>query len=408
MAERLPILDAEAHVMEPMDLWNRYLEPGFQARAPTFREVKSPGGGDWASEVMSQARFHYACTQAGLDSDKVEQALAMSNPGMTHLELNGELLLGPVARRVWHWGAMQAITNYLPQILAGYDAASHVEALRGMGVERAYLYPSKGLLLFYVDSLDAGLTGALVRAYNDWLRDYCAYDPGFLRGVGALCQHDPEQMVTEVERIASWGWKAVMLRPNPVRGRMLSDPAHERFWTRCEELGISVGLHEGAHARVPTLGSDRFRTHFGMHACSHPMEQMSGLLSLIEGGVLERHPKLRVGILESGCGWLPYWLWRMDAEYAVTGWEVREHVKMKPSDYFRRQCFITCEANEPGIELVVNTVGEGCVLFGSDFPHSDHPPQIREHATLLMERLTPAVARRVLWDNGARFYEGRP
>lgn len=408
MAKRLPILDAEAHVMEPLDLWNRYLEPGFQARAPTFRKVEDSQGGDWGSEVMSEARFHYACLQAGMDPDKVEQALKLSHPGFQNFELEGELLLGPVAQRIWRWGAMQAMKHYMPQILANYDAASHVETLRGMGVERAYLYPSKGLLLFYVDALDAGLTGALVRAYNDWLREYCAHAPDFLRPVGALSQHDPEQMVAELERVASWGWKAVMLRPNPVKGRMPSHPTHERFWTRCEELGIAVGLHEGAHARVPTLGSDRFRTHFGMHACSHPMEQMSALLSLIEGGVLERHPRLRVGLMESGCGWLPYWLWRMDAEYEAMGWEVREHVRMKPSDYFRRQCFITCEATEPGIELVIDTVGEGCVLFGSDYPHSDHPPHVREHAALLVERLKPTAARRLLWDNGCRFYGERP
>jgi uncharacterized protein len=406
MAERLPILDAEAHVMEPLDLWDRYLEPAFQSRAPRVRKADSDRSGDWAREVLSDARFFYACQQAGLDPDTVQQAITKTRPGFHQFELDGELLLGPVARKIWTWGAVRSLMQYLPQVVAGYDPASHVNTLRGMGVERAYLYPTKGLLLFAVDSLDPELTAALVRAYNDWLREYCAYDPGFLRPVGALCQHDPKQMIAELERVASWGWKAVTLRPNPYRGRMLSDPAHEPFWKRCEELNIAVGLHEGSHAKVPTLGSDRFQTHFGMHACSHPMEHMSAVLSLIEGGVLERHPRLRVGILESGCGWLPYWLWRMDAEYAGMEWEVRENVKMKPSDYFRRQCFITCEASEPGIELVVDTVGEDCVIFGSDYPHSDHPPHIREDAELITRRLSPTAARKLLWDNGCRFYDG--
>ena len=120
--------------------------------------------------------------------------------------------------------------------------------------------------------------------------------------------------------------------------------------------------------------------------------------------MLERHPGLRVGFLESGCGWLPYWLWRMDGEYEAMGWEVREQVRMKPSDYFRRQCFITCEPTEPGIEGVIDLVGEGCVLFGSDYPHFDHPPHTRENADLLIRRLSPSAARRLLWDNGLRFY----
>ncbi|WNG13940.1 amidohydrolase family protein [Cystobacter fuscus] len=407
MASQLPILDSEAHVIEPLDLWNKYLEPAFQSRAPTFREAQRSQGEEGMSDVVNQARFHYACARQGLSPEAVQRALDLSSPGFHNMEIDGELLLGPVAQRVWHRGAMQALVHYLPQMLAGYDAASHVDTLRAMGVERAYLYPTKGLFLFAVDSLEPALTAALVRAYNDWLREFSAHAPEFLRGVGALCQHDPEQMVSELERIASWGWKAVMLRPNPVRGRMLSDPAYERFWTRCEALDVAVGVHEGTHARVPTLGSERFQTHFARHVCSHPLEQMTALLALIEGGVLERHPRLRVGFLEAGCGWLPYWLSRMDAKYADVKWEVRDNVRMKPSDYFRRQCFITCEANEPGIELVIDMVGEGCVLFGSDYPHVDHPPRIREDSALLVERLTPAVARRVLWDNGCRFYEGR-
>ena len=405
MTRSLPILDAEAHVVEPMDLWTRYLDPAFRARAPTYR-VPEPQAVDAHAELMSKARFYYACDRAGLDADAVQRALDKTSPGFHHLELEGELLLDPIARRVWNRGAMHSIMHYLPQLLAGHDAASHVKTLQDMGVERAYLYPTKGLFLFAVDSLEPTLAAALVRAYNDWLKEFCAHDPGFLRGVGAVCQHDPEQMVTELERIASWGWKAVVLRPNPVKGRTLSAPAHERFWTRCEELGIAVGIHEGTHSRLPTLGNDRFQTHFGRHICSHPLEQMTALLSLIEGGVLERHPRLRVGFLEAGCGWLPAWLWRMDTKWADMKWEVSEHVRLKPSDYFRRQCFITCEASEPGVEQVVQSYGEGCLIFGSDYSHVDHPPHVREDALRLMERLTPPVARKVLWDNGCRFYEG--
>lgn len=406
MTQPFPIIDVEAHVMEPMDLWDRFLEPAFRARAPRYRQPEKTGM-DWGEDILNKARFHYACEKAGLDADQVQTVLDKYSPGFHNTELEGELLLDPVARRVWNRGAVQSLVHYLPQMLAGYDAASHVKTLRGMGVERSYLYPTKGLFLFAVDSLDAGLSGALVRAYNDWLKEFRAYDPDFLRGVGAVNQHDPEQMVTELERVASWGWKAVLLRPNPVKGRMLGHPAHEPFWTRCEELGMAVGLHEGTHSRLPTHGTDRFQTHFARHVCSHPMEQMTGLLSLIEGGVLERHPRLRVGLLEAGCGWLPAWLHRMDAKWADLKWEVAENVRMKPSDYFRRQCFITADAGEPGVELVVQLYGEGCLLYGSDYSHADHPPHVREDATLLVERLTPPVARKVLWDNACRFY-GEP
>src|SRR6185436_16183227 len=98
---------------------------------------------------------------------------------------------------------------------------------------------------------------------------------------------------------------------------------------------------------------DRFQTRFAQHACSHPMEMMMALLDLIERGVLERHPDLRVAFLEAGCGWLPYWLWRLDEEYHHLSGEVHENVRMLPSEYFRRQCFVSADPGEPLLPEIV-------------------------------------------------------
>jgi predicted TIM-barrel fold metal-dependent hydrolase len=211
-------------------------------------------------------------------------------------------------------------------------------------------------------------------------------------------------MVSQLQQIADFGWKAVYLRPNPTKGRLLSDPVYEPFWTECERLGIAVGIHEGTHSRLPTTGADRFNTRFALHACSHPMEQMMALLALIEGGVLERHPHLRVGFLESGCGWLPYWLWRLDHVYEDVHWEVADNVKIKPSEYFRRQCFISIEPDELYLTEIVDYIGYDNLIFGSDYPHVDHKPSIVADAVALEERLTKAIVKKILWDNPARFY----
>jgi uncharacterized protein len=187
-----------------------------------------------------------------------------------------------------------------------------------MGVDIAFLYPSIGLWILAIDTMTPQLAGAFTCAYNNWLRDFSNYEPQILRGVGAINLHAPEEMVTELRRIVEFGWKAIVLRPNPVKGRLLSDPRYENFWGECERLGIAISIHEGTHCRLPSTGANRFNTRFALHACSHPMEQMMAMLALIEGGVLERHPKLRVGFFEAGCGWLPYWLWRMDEEYKLS------------------------------------------------------------------------------------------
>jgi predicted TIM-barrel fold metal-dependent hydrolase len=133
-------------------------------------------------------------------------------------------------------------------------------------------------------------------------------------------------------------------------------------------------VHEATHARVPTAGADRFHTRFAMHACSHPMEQMLAFLALVEGGVLERHPDLHVAFLEAGCGWVPYWLFRLDEEHRQLSWEVKKNVRLLPSEYFRRQCFVSCEAGEPYLDRIIDFIGEDNLLFGSDYPHMDHTP----------------------------------
>lgn len=402
MAKPPRILDADAHVVEPARVWTSSLPRRFRERV----KLQAPERPTlmWAEQVEQRARLILECEQQGLDVDEVEDAIARAEPGVQYLEVDGQPLLPDLARRLWGPFAARAFTRYLPLIRSGFDGASFVEALQGMGVERAFFYPTVFLLLLGVDGLEPRFAVALMRVYNSWLREFCAADPRFLQGVGALCRHDPAAMAREAERVAGWGWKAVTVHPQQVGGRLLSDPVFEPFWTRCEELGIAVGLHGGAHMRLPDAAGSHLHTQFGVHAASNPLQMTLALMTLIEGGVLERHPRLRVGFLEAGCGWLPFWLWRLDSEYEQTGWTVKENVQRKPSEYFARQCFITCEPSEPGIEMVIDKVGEGCVLFSSDFPHLDHPPRIREDASLLVERLGSRLARRILWDNGCRFY----
>jgi predicted TIM-barrel fold metal-dependent hydrolase len=350
-------IDADCHVLEPFYLWENYLETEFK-----------------------------------------DHAL------LQDMTVDGEVITHKISEEVHAEGFRRMIQNHTVSVLKNFDAESQVRAIKRMGVEIAFLYTTVGLWLFAVDTMDAKLAGAFVRAYNNWLRDFCSYDTQILRGVGAINQHAPQEMVPELHRIVEFGWKAVFLRPNPVKGRLLSDPAYEPFWGECERLGVAVSLHEATHARVPTTGADRFNTRFALHACSHPMEHQMALLALIEGGVLERHPKLRVGFLESACGWLPYWLWRLDREYHDLAWEVKDHVKMKPSEYFRRQCFIAMEPSEHYLPEIINYIGADNILLGSDYPHIDYEPTIMKDAVAFEERLSKKVVQKILWDNPARFY----
>lgn len=380
MLQGYHIIDADCHVIEPNEMWEQYLEPEFKRFAPKKQSVTA----ETASRRLMAVEF-------------VE-------PSFKNLVVAGEQIYEKISDEVWAEGVKQVLQHSAPSAVRGYDPESQVKAMKKLGVDVSFLYPTAGLWVLAIDTMEPKLAGGFTRAYNNWLRDFCSYDPQLLKGVGAINLHAPEEMVSELHRIAEFGWKAVYLRPNPVKGRLLSDPAYEEFWTECEQLGIAVGLHEGSHSRLPTAGSERFNTRFALHACSHPMEQMMALLALIEGGVLERHPQLRVAFLESGCGWLPYWLWRLDEEYKNLGWEVKDNVKMKPSEYFRRQCLISVEPSEPYLPEILQYIGVENLIFGTDYPHIDYHSDITEQVVSLEDLLSRQAVQKILWDNPLRFY----
>ena len=357
MLEGFKIIDADAHVLEPIDAWREYLEPAFK------RYALSPD-----------------------------------------LKIEGEDICSHLHAKLLDETGKQTRLNYPMSVSNQFDPESQIRVMQQMGVDRAFLYPTIGLWVLAIDTMPPQLAGAFARAYNSWLHDFCSYDPDRLNGVGAIALHTPEEMVTELQRIAAWGWKAVVLRPNPVKGRLLSDPSYEEFWSECERFNIAISIHEGTHSRLPSTGADRFRTRFALHACSHPMEQMMAMLALIEGGVLERHPKLRVAFLEAGCGWLPYWLWRMDEEYESLAWEVEANVRLKPSEYFYRQCFVSFEPGEPYLPEVINRIGAERLLFGSDYPHIDHQADMTRKTIALQNRLPQETVQKLLWDNPKCFY----
>lgn len=383
MREGLRIIDADRHVIEPVEMWKHYLPPEFRDGAP-YPELRVP------RETLQERVARLGA-----------RGLLPLGPTMM---LDGEPVMRGLSEEAmletaWH------VYQRPGQLEAGASPEGQLHTMDTAGVDVAFLYPSFGLWLLVVETLAPPRASAFMRAYNDWLRDFCRAAPERLRGVGAIARHEPEQMVAEAERVAGFGWRAVTLWPNPLHGRLLSDAAYEPFWSTCERLGLAVGIHAGSHGRVPTAGADRFQSRFGQHACSHPLEQMQALLALVEGGVLERHPGLRVAFLEAGAGWLPSWLWRLDElAYRYASADVARHVRRKPSEYFRRQCFISVEPGEPGLEEVVRCVGEDCLLFGSDFPHVDHDGGIVTGAVGLRGRLSESVARKLLWDNPARFY----
>jgi uncharacterized protein len=376
MRDGFPIMDVDRHVMEPIAMWPAYLPAHLRELAPRLAPFGRP-------ETLA-ARARRLGEQALLPTPPI---LSVAGEPILRVPEAAYIELGLVAER-------------RRELLAAAETpAGHLADMDATGVDVAVLLPTYASYLVHDDDATAERSRAYARAYNRWLGELCAAAPERLLGPALVSRHDPEAMTGDLEAAVQGGVRAVVLRPNPVQGRTLSAPCHARFWAACAHHDVTVLLHEGTHARVATAGADRFATRFGQHACSHPMEAMMALLSLIEGGVLEAHPALRVGLLEAGSGFLPYWLWRLDQIYPQLQGEVRGRVHRPPSEYFRRQCWIALEPGEAMLDRVVTDLGAPRMVFGTDFPHLDHDHGIVGDMLALRGTLGEAALRTILWDS---------
>jgi predicted TIM-barrel fold metal-dependent hydrolase len=216
---------------------------------------------------------------------------------------------------------------------------------------------------------------------------------------------DPLAAVGELRRAHDeLGFPAAFVRPNPCCGRTLSHPAYEPLWNAAEELDMAIGIHEGSSVIVPTLGSDRPFNPLVLHAVSHSFEEMLAFAELVAFGVLERHPHLQLLFLESSGGWVPFWLERLD-EQAESFGDFCPEMKLRPSEYFARQCFVSYEIDETSLPLLAPVIGEERIVWGSDYPHHDatFPGAVLRLRRTIASMAQPA-RRLVLGDNARRAY----
>lgn len=253
--------------------------------------------------------------------------------------------------------------------LGAFDPHARLADMDAEGIDVAVLYPTIGLGFWGIT--DPAVAVSVARAYNDWLAGYCAAAPERLQGAAMVPFQDPDAAVAELHRAHDeLGFPAAFVRPNPCRGRAIVDDAYEPFWAAAEERSIAVGIHEGFQPAVPPLGSDRTTNVLVLHAVSHSFEQMFACAQLIASGVLERHPGLRIVFLEAGGGWVPYWLERLDHQVpSYHGYAPA--MKLLPSEYFARQCWISFELDEPTLPALAPFVGVDRIVWGSDYPHAD-------------------------------------
>src|SRR5262249_50037817 len=159
----------------------------------------------------------------------------------------------------------------------------------------------------------------LCRTLNDARAEFMRFAPKRLKSIAKLPMIDPDAAAAELRRCVAEHGFVGMVTPQHVRERNLDHPSFDVVWKTAEELDVAVCVHPGgqAIAQVP-IGVDRWKTRLEMHAFTHPVGQMIATMAFTVGGILPRHPKLRVGFMEANTGWLPFWLDRLDEHWELT------------------------------------------------------------------------------------------
>ena len=374
--------DSDMHVMEPPDLWQRYIDPAFLDAAPVGLD-----------EIRRDMRV--------LVKDHV---LSISNR---------ERVRTPWSTGIG-WRPHQD-DAYSHAEKRGWDAPSQLEAMDAEGLDAAVLFPSRGLFVLGLDTVDeAGANGyepelaaAIARAYNDWLHDFCETDPdppvrrraaraarhrrrgrrGEALRRGVRVQDDvPAPGVREPSALARPG-----LRPDLAR--------------RAKQLGVPISFHGGGQNYLrPDYTLEVFDNLMMWHTFGQPLGIMAVVVSFTSGGVIQRFPNLRVGLLEGNCGWAPWLLHRLDEHWEWTGATDAPDLEKAPSEFFRSNCFLSVEADETPVKYYLDYFGDDNVVFSTDYPHGDskYPDSVDGFLELPIPEETK---RKILWDNWCRLYD---
>jgi predicted TIM-barrel fold metal-dependent hydrolase len=269
------------------------------------------------------------------------------------------------------------------------------------GVQAEVLYGVLGATMRLNDDEAAA---EVLRIYNEWLAGFCKVHPDRYAGLANIPNHSVEAAVGEIERVA---------RRGNVKGLEISrrhdmtplwDPWWNPVWDAAAASGLPMHFHTigGPRRDFSQLTGKVLLAARAASITSFQMHMAEVLMSIIFAGVLEHRPNLKVVIGESGTGWIPYILDRMDAEWEDQFKEL--DLTMKPSEYWRRQCYATYQSDPIGVKLI-EELGVDNIMWGSDFPHPDGIyPDSQEYIQKELGHLPEATRKKIVCDNAAKLY----
>jgi predicted TIM-barrel fold metal-dependent hydrolase len=380
------VIDADAHMHEPKDMWERYVEPKYQDRAPRVSH-------------MSGTFMIYE--PDGKIIGKSEKQL--KGPPKDAFEIMEEKY--GEAYRTW----------WAPE--------SRLKDMDRYGWDLQVLLPTNGSFGASVALKDADLGAALCRAYNAWASDYCSAASRRLKFIGVIPGAEVSDMVAEARRAVERLGAVSVRNPIVPQGRWLHEREYEALWQLASDLDFPIAVHGEYRYRVQPFrgfraveaeqgasGPHDFQALRGVdHAIGFPSDNMATVGHFIFTGILERFPKLRLAVLESNAGWLPFWLGRMDihshGRYSIMG--KPQGLTMLPSEYFVRQCAVACDSDEIALKYAVDHLDGDNIVWNTDYPHLDGIRPEKALPEFDRQPISESAKRKILWDNAVKLYGDR-
>jgi predicted TIM-barrel fold metal-dependent hydrolase len=390
------VVDADGHVFEPDDLWT--------ARMDAKR------WGDWIPRRVTEDDCYDIVYVGGVvrgGGRELQDAMAAA-VGMTAQQFHD-----------------LTISLYRD---GGKEPKARLADMDADGIDISVLYPSQGMFFGPCDPIEAlhniDFVADCERAYNEWLAEFCSADPGRLFGMAAVPLQDPPRAARDLEHaVNGLGLRGAFIRPSAYVNELpLNHSVYDPFWAACQDLDVPVALHPGVHVDTPGAcrkfglvvdSENMFVSNMAMdeihggsalgQAVGNTVDMVVSMGRLLMGGVCERFPRLRVMFLESGGGWVPTQLQRMDEQVEAFPLEKR-WLSMLPSEYFKRQCFVSFEPEEWNLAACAEYLGTDRVVWASDYPHPEYHEGVVDEVRESIASLDLLAQARILGENAVECY----
>jgi predicted TIM-barrel fold metal-dependent hydrolase len=371
MAHNYKMISSDSHIMEPPDLWAERLDAKFRGRAPQV--VREPDGDYWYVDGIRTNSF-----QGGAQYGK-----RFDDPDA----------LRPAAK----------FDDVLP---GAYIPAEHIKDNEADGIYVSILYPTEGLTLYSVP--DSELLTATVRAYNDWIAEFCSADSSRLKGIAMIDVDTIPTAVAELERARKLGLAGAMITVYPHPDRAYSRPEYDPFWAAAQDLEMPLSLHIATNRPSHHMPESNMLTADPVDLSNADHWVRMSLGHMIFAGVFERFPRLNVGTVEHELSWVPHFLDRID--YSYTQRARRDHwIRFRegaiPSDFFHRNVFLSFQEDDLGIRDR-DRIGIDQLMWGSDYPHTESTyPRSQAVLEKILAGVSEEDRQKITSSNVARLYQ---